>query len=117
MKTYAPPWGASHRLHASHARLRSLTPRPAALDSARAHGRNTEAGDDMDDARLQRFVDRCWDDEIVPTLVEYIKIPNKSPAFDPDWATHGYMDEAVSLLERWARGKIAGLAGAALEIV
>jgi acetylornithine deacetylase/succinyl-diaminopimelate desuccinylase-like protein len=71
----------------------------------------------MDDARLQRFVDRCWDDEIVPTLVEYIKIPNKSPAFDPDWAAHGHMDKAVSLLEGWARAKIAGLAGATLEIV
>jgi hypothetical protein len=23
-----------------------------------------------------------WDDEIVPQLVEYIRIPNKSPMFD-----------------------------------
>jgi hypothetical protein len=39
------------------------------------------------------LVDQCWADEIVPTFVEYIKIPNKSPSFDPDWAAHGYMDE------------------------
>jgi hypothetical protein len=27
--------------------------------------------------------------EIVPTLVEYTRIPNKSSAFDPDWVVHG----------------------------
>src|SRR5260221_1016427 len=47
----------------------------------------------------------------------YIRIPNKSPAFDPDWAAHGHMEEAVSLFERWARGEIAALPGATLEIV
>src|ERR1700751_4599312 len=71
----------------------------------------------MDAAKLQKFVDRCWDDEIVPTLVEYIKIPNKSPAFDPDWAAHGYMEDAVRLFEGWARRKLAGLAGATIEVV
>jgi len=71
----------------------------------------------MDRSRLEKFVGQAWDDEIVPTLVEYIKIPNKSPSFDPDWAAHGYMDDAVALFERWARGKLAGLAGASLEVV
>ncbi|MBI3513535.1 MAG: M20/M25/M40 family metallo-hydrolase [Proteobacteria bacterium] len=63
------------------------------------------------------FVDQCWGDSIVPTLVDYIKIPNKSPAFDPDWAAHGYMDDAVSLFEGWARKCLAGLPGATLDIV
>ena len=63
----------------------------------------------LDSDKLAKFVDQCWGDEIVPTLVEYIKIPNKSPLFDPDWAAHGHMDAAVAMFERWARGKIAGL--------
>ena len=71
----------------------------------------------IDIARATRFVDQCWGDEVVPTLVEYIKIPNKSPSFDPDWASHGYMDDAVRLFEGWARRCLAGLPGAALEIV
>jgi acetylornithine deacetylase/succinyl-diaminopimelate desuccinylase-like protein len=71
----------------------------------------------LDVAKARKFVDQCWSDEIVPTLVEYIKIPNKSPSFDPDWAAHGYMDEAVALFERWARGKLASLPGSTLEIV
>jgi acetylornithine deacetylase/succinyl-diaminopimelate desuccinylase-like protein len=71
----------------------------------------------MDQARLKRFVERCWDEEIVPTLVDYIRIPNKSPLFDPQWAEHGYMDDAVALFEAWAREHLAGLPGATLEVV
>jgi acetylornithine deacetylase/succinyl-diaminopimelate desuccinylase-like protein len=71
----------------------------------------------LDTARLARFVDQCWGDAIVPTLVDYIRIPNKSPSFDPDWAAHGHMDEAVRLFEGWARQRLALLPGAALEIV
>jgi hypothetical protein len=41
----------------------------------------------LDIAKTNKFVDQCWSDEIVPALVEYIKIPNKSPAFDPDWGS------------------------------
>ncbi len=39
---------------------------------------------------------------MIPTLVEYIRIPNKSPAFDKDWEAHGHMDKAVDLLVAWA---------------
>ena len=59
----------------------------------------------LDIARAQKQIDQRWGDEIVPTLVEYIRIPNKSPAFDPDWAAHGYMDEAVALVRALGAGK------------
>jgi acetylornithine deacetylase/succinyl-diaminopimelate desuccinylase-like protein len=71
----------------------------------------------IDIAKAQKQIDQCWGDEIVPTLAEYIKIPNKSPAFDPDWAAHGYMEEAVSIFERWARAKLPALPGAGLETI
>src|SRR5204863_8292736 len=70
----------------------------------------------LDGAKLGRFVDQSWGDSIVPTLVEYIRIPNKSPAFDPDWAAHGHMEEAVGLFERWARERLPALPGATLGI-
>ncbi|HEX6443278.1 MAG TPA: M20 family metallopeptidase [Stellaceae bacterium] len=71
----------------------------------------------LDAAKLGRFVDQIWDEAIVPTLIDYIRIPNKSPSFDPDWAAHGYMDDAVAMFERWARAEIAALPGATIEIV
>jgi len=64
----------------------------------------------MDTKTTQAFVDRVWEDSIVSELVEYIKIPNKSPHFDPDWADHGYMEEAVSLIHNWcAKQDITGM--------
>ena len=57
----------------------------------------------MDFTKVSGFVSGLWDDEIVPQLVEYIKIPNKSPMFDAHWAEHGYMDQAVAQLAGWAK--------------
>jgi hypothetical protein len=36
-------------------------------------------------------VDRIWDESAVPALVDYIRIPAKSPAYDADWAEHGHL--------------------------
>lgn len=64
----------------------------------------------MNQQDTQRFIDEKWMDEIVPELVEYIKIPNKSPHFDPDWEAHGYMEDAVQQIHAWcARQDIAGM--------
>src|SRR5258708_3632882 len=71
----------------------------------------------MDTARTQRFIGTFWDDLILPSITEYIRIPNKSPAFDPKWAEHGYMEDAVKLMEGWARRELAAFAGATLEVV
>jgi acetylornithine deacetylase/succinyl-diaminopimelate desuccinylase-like protein len=71
----------------------------------------------LDTSRIQSFIGGLWDVEIVPQLVEYIRIPNKSPMFDAQWAEHGYMDDAVRLMETWARSKLAVLPGATLEVV
>ena len=49
------------------------------------------------------LIDKAWAQSIVPRLQDYIRIPNKSPHFDPQWAEHGYMDQAVSLAEDWCR--------------
>lgn len=71
----------------------------------------------MDDSKMQSFVDGLWNDEVVPQITDYIRIPNKSPLFDPQWIEHGYMDDAVKLMEAWARGKLPSLPGATLEVV
>ncbi|HKB95847.1 MAG TPA: M20/M25/M40 family metallo-hydrolase [Rhizomicrobium sp.] len=62
-------------------------------------------------------MDRIWDDEIVPVLTDYIRIPNKSPAFDSDWDSHGHMEQAVAMFADWARAKLKAFPGAALEVV
>ncbi|MEM7219523.1 MAG: M20 family metallopeptidase [Pseudomonadota bacterium] len=69
----------------------------------------------MDNARAARLVTELWDDSIVAELFEYIKIPNKSPHFDADWEAHGYMDDAVAHMTRWANDH--PVPGMALEVV
>src|SRR5690606_13960248 len=69
----------------------------------------------IDPSPIERFVADKWDEEIVPRLVEYIRIPNKSPMFDPDWVANGYMEEAVKLMEDWARAQ--DIPGMQLEVV
>jgi acetylornithine deacetylase/succinyl-diaminopimelate desuccinylase-like protein len=79
--------------------------------------KSTRKGTELDGSRLKNFVNALWDDAVVPSLIDYIRIPNKSPGFDKDWMAHGYMDAAVALMEKWAQEKIANIAGATLEVV
>ena len=55
----------------------------------------------FDPASIEAFIDRYWDDEIVPALSDYIRIPCLSPAFDADWAASGHMDAALELCLAW----------------
>ncbi len=57
----------------------------------------------MDTAKTQSFVAKMWKESIVPELTEYIRIPNKSPLYEPKWQEQGHMDQAVALIERWCR--------------
>lgn len=57
----------------------------------------------MNTQSVQQFVDEKWDDSIVPELVEYIRIPAKSPSFDPDWEKNGFIEEATQHIFGWCR--------------
>ena len=71
----------------------------------------------MDPKALNQFAADLWEREITPALVDYIRIPAKSPAFDPDWQKTGHIDAAVAHMAGWAKGKLADLPGATLEVV
>ncbi|WP_437548676.1 M20 family metallopeptidase [Sorangium sp. So ce327] len=59
--------------------------------------------------------ERCWEQEIVPALHDYIRIPNKSPAFDPAWRENGHMDRAASLIAAWCEAQ--PIPGLTVEVV
>ncbi len=69
----------------------------------------------LDPAKARALVGRLFEQEVVPALVEYIKIPNKSPAFDAEWERHGHMHAAMTLLADWCRRQ--PLEGMRLEVV
>ncbi len=57
----------------------------------------------MNIKQLSDFVNQTWEQSIVPSLCEYIRIPNKSPSFDPQWETNGHMEKAVELMVNWCK--------------
>ncbi len=69
----------------------------------------------MDSQKIRQFVNDQWDKTIVPELIEFIKIPNKSPAFDSDWEQHGFMEQAVEQIVNWCEAQV--IPGLNLEVV
>lgn len=57
----------------------------------------------LDADALWQFVDKKWDDDIVPALIDYIAIPAKSPDFDPDWEANGHIERVINNAADWVR--------------
>jgi len=69
----------------------------------------------MNLSELKHLTDPRWDTELIPRLVEYVKVPAKSPGFDASWAAHGYLQQVVK--EAFAWGQAQQIAGLKIEIV
>src|SRR5882762_3099620 len=64
----------------------------------------------MNISDLSSHIEETWERSIVPTLCDFVRIPNKSPLFDPEWEAHGHMENAAVLLAAWCkRQPIKGL--------
>ena len=57
----------------------------------------------MDLEQLRKSVRKTWNESILERLIAYVRIPNKSPMFDPKWESHGHMEAAVQLMAQWCR--------------
>ena len=68
----------------------------------------------MDLNRLRAAIDKTWDESILDRLRAYIRIPNRSVHFDPDWEAGGHMEAAVQLMAAWCRAQ--PVAGMSVEI-
>ena len=69
----------------------------------------------VDTEKLLVDISAQWDADIVPQLIEYIKIPAKSPGFDREWAAHGFLDAAIKQAQAWVAAQ--NVPGLTLEIV
>src|ERR1700685_1061394 len=59
----------------------------------------------IDTAALLRDIEQQWRDSILEQLTAYVRIPNQSPHFDPQWERNGHMDRAMKLMEDWCRAQ------------
>lgn len=69
----------------------------------------------MDRQALADTVRRLWSDSVLPSLSAYVTIPALSPMFDPDWAAHGHLANAVTHVRDWLTGR--NIPGATVEII
>ena len=76
---------------------------------------NLSVGVKFDAAAANEFVLQEWTSSCIPTLEEYIKIPNLSPTFDDAWATNGLMERVVDLFVSWVESK--KVPGLSLEVI
>src|SRR4051794_27096129 len=71
----------------------------------------------LDTTKALATSERIWEEEILPALERYIRIPNKSPAFEPDWVRKGHMEAATRLVADWCRAQAAHIPGLTVEVV
>jgi acetylornithine deacetylase/succinyl-diaminopimelate desuccinylase-like protein len=64
---------------------------------------------------LGAHVNASWNERIVPELVRYIEVPAKSPAFDADWAVHGFLDRVLHNAADWVGAQ--QVPGLTLEVI
>ncbi len=70
----------------------------------------------MDAQQLAATLNSVWTRSVVPTLERYIRIPNQSRLFDPDWNRNGHMNQAVTLARDWVdRQQVRGLQSEIIE--
>ncbi|MEO5700189.1 MAG: M20 family metallopeptidase [Casimicrobiaceae bacterium] len=69
----------------------------------------------MDADAVTQSIERQWDEDLVPRLTEYIRIPAKSPHFDAAWEANGHIEQVVRLAEAWVRQQ--DVPGLEVEIV
>src|SRR5262245_30541358 len=69
----------------------------------------------IDANALRAHVERVFRGSAVPALERYIAIPNRSPLFDPDWASAGHMERAVALVSAWCAART--VPGLRVEVV
>src|SRR5512141_3412094 len=64
---------------------------------------------------LASAIAQHWDAQIVPQLFDYIRIPAKSPHFDPEWSVSGHLERVIQLALSWVTRQ--GVRGLHAEIV
>mmetsp|Transcript_21374 Transcript_21374/g.24838 ORF Transcript_21374/g.24838 Transcript_21374/m.24838 type:complete len:483 (+) Transcript_21374:30-1478(+) len=64
---------------------------------------------------IKKYTEEQFDKSILPALQDYIRIPNLSRNYDPEWSTNGKLEECAEFLLEWAKKQ--NLKGSKAEII
>jgi hypothetical protein len=52
----------------------------------------------MDISLLKSFIYKEFDNNALPALMDYVRIPNLSRSYDPQWNSNGLLEQAAVYL-------------------
>lgn len=56
----------------------------------------------IDKEKTEQFIEKHFKSHFIKPLTEFVKIPNLSPNFDPEFCTNGLIDQAIELIQNFA---------------
>ena len=57
----------------------------------------------MDKKSFEKYIEKMFTYNLLPTLIDFIRIPNLSPAYDYNWNTNGLLLKAANLIISYAK--------------
>ena len=64
---------------------------------------------------MKEFIESKFDESVVPSLMEYVRIDNLSRTYDPEWMSNGKLEKAAGHIQEWVRG--LGIEGLSCEVI
>ena len=55
------------------------------------------------EGQIKSFIAKEFKENFIPNISEFVKIPNLSPNYDPEWKTNGNQEKAVNFLADWVK--------------
>ena len=59
----------------------------------------------MDKREIEPFITQTFEKDVVPALMNFIRIPNGSPSYDKDWQTNGFQEQAALYIKEWVESQ------------
>ncbi|MCA1189849.1 MULTISPECIES: M20/M25/M40 family metallo-hydrolase [unclassified Saccharopolyspora] len=69
----------------------------------------------MDRSAVRTAVEQAWQDSVLPSLSELVRIPAVSPAYDAEWESAGQLDAAIAHVREWITAR--EIPGVRLDVV
>ena len=57
----------------------------------------------MDKKSFEKYIEKMFTYNLLPNLMDFIRIPNLSPAYDYNWNTNGLLLKAANLIISYAK--------------
>lgn len=53
--------------------------------------------------KLAEYVEQHFDSDVVPALMDFVRIDNLSRTYDPNWNTNGKLEKAAAHIQQWVQ--------------